>query len=172
MHGLLESLRRGMRRAAPEIYMNLRNQGSDTVREWLSQSYVGSRAQNPEWTSLWALAVQIDYELGEVKDAAQLLNLLGTSDTLEISLRHLSAFIYEKRTSDRAGAAHMRAITAPGSLVDIGPGWLVDSATTHSKTEHKRDELVRGDVRARRKGEKGGGKGKKGGDGKGKAAAA
>ena len=64
----------------------------------------------------------------------------------------------------------MRAVTAPGSGVDIAPNWLITEATTHSKQEYQRAERVSNELRRRGKGDKGdkggkGGKGKKKGEG-------
>eukprot|EP00959_Pyramimonas_sp_CCMP1952_P253906 5304602-Pyramimonas_sp.AAC.1 len=95
---------------------------------------------------------------------------LNTNDNVEIGLRHLSAYVYESRTHDKAGAARLRAVTAPGSGIDIAPGWLITEATTHSKMEHQRAERVSAELRRRNGGkgkdkDKGRGRGDKGSGG-------
>jgi hypothetical protein len=84
-------------------------------------------------------------------------------------LRRLASFVYERRTRDKTGAAHMLAITPPGLETDVAPTWLVSTATAHSKNEHMRDERVK--VSEKKSGHDGGGKGdgkKPKGKGKGK----
>ena len=153
------------RRAAPEIYRNLRHQGATTVREWMMATYTGYKG-GAEWQALYTTATQVDFVIGGVSDS-QLQTLLATDDQLEVSLRHLAAATYEKRTGDRAGAAQMRAVAAPGSGVDIAPSWLVSDVTAHSKMEHTRAERVTAEQRRRtpmdpkgKEGPKGKGKGK------------
>ena len=63
-------------------------------------------------------------------------------DTVEPALRRLSAVVYEPRTRDKVGANHMLGATPPGSLRDIAPGWLVDSATSDSKADYQRTHRV------------------------------
>lgn len=88
---------------------------------------------------------------------------LAASDTLEIQLRKLGAFIYLRRTKDKTGAARMLGVRAPGTNADIAPKWMLDDANLHSKVEHQR--LERG-IKQQRGEHSGGGSGK--GDGKGK----
>ena len=136
------------KRAAAEIYRNLRQQGSSSTREWLVQNHTGYKGGS-EWQSLWTMACQVDFELGGVTNDAELQQKLGTSDSLEMNLRHLAAFVYEKRTGDKSGAAEIRAVVAPGSNADIAPGWLVTDATVHSKAEFQRSERVQTEARRR-----------------------
>ena len=67
--------------------------------------------------------------------------MLGSSDLLEIGLRHLAAAVYEKRTSDYHGAQLMRAVSAPGLNADIAPSWLSAEAGG-SKQDHQRADRV------------------------------
>lgn len=102
------------------------------------------------------------------------MSKLATSDTLEIHLRKLGAFIYYRRTKDKTGANRMLGLRAPGSQTDIAPKWMLDDANVHSKTEYQRLErgqklnrLEQGDGAGKRGGGKGGkGGGKGGGRGK------
>ena len=55
--------------------------------------------------------------------------------------------MYEKRSGDTTGAAHMLAIQPPGLDVDLAPTWLVSEATLHSKNEHQRSERVESEIR-------------------------
>ena len=153
-----------MQRAAPEIYRSLRA-GSLSTRDYLMQNFVGNR-DGPVWTDLWTLASTIDFKLEGAQSEEARNAILASDDVVEMGLRRLAAFIYERRTRDSVGAAHMLAVTAPGSSVDIAPQWLVSSATTHSKAEFQRDERA---AQIRKRG-KGRGKGKDKGKGDGGAA--
>ena len=104
------------------------------MREWLQQQFTGAR-QSPQWTEFWAMAALVDFSLGRATDDRDLWRSLGTDDQVEVGLRHLSAYVCETRTKDKAGAAKMRAVVAPGSGVDVAPCGLVEDATTFSKME-------------------------------------
>ena len=171
-----------MKRAGPEIYKNMRASGVANVREWIRQNYKGSESA-PLWTDLWHAATAIDYRLGNERTPQGVQTLLATDDHLELLLRRLAAYVYEKRSHDKTGAMHMLAIQAPGSEVDIAPSWMVSEATTHSKTEYQRAERVKnlekmtansgggfgkdGGKGGGGRGGRGGGKGGRGGDGRG-----
>ena len=73
---------------------------------------------------------------------SELFALLNGSDQLEIILRDVGAFIYERRTNDRVGGAHMRALRIPGANVDILPDWMIKQGTLHSKDEYLRKVRV------------------------------
>jgi len=160
-------------RAAPETYRSIRNEGVATLRAWVLEQYPASARSGLEFQHLFQSAVQGDFLLAQAKTETELNLILGTSDQLEIIMRDLGAHIYEKRTGDRSGASHMRALRTPGQQTDVLPDWLVSQGTLHSKSEHQRAERLHA---ARRQpnssGEtsKGKGKGKKGkgkkGDGK------
>ena len=66
------------------------------------------------------------------------MQLLGSSDLLEIELRKLASFIHVRRTGDRRAAIHMLAVRPPGMASDNAPSWLVDEASLHSKWELQR----------------------------------
>jgi hypothetical protein len=85
-------------------------------------------------------------------------------------MRKFSAYIYERRTRDKNGAAHIRAVRAPGTGTDVAPTWLIDSATMHSKHEYAREQ--RGGPPASQSKPQGKGSGKGKGKGKKKAPAA
>ena len=171
-----------MKRAGPEIYKNMRASGVANVREWIRQNYKGSESA-PLWTDLWHAATAIDYRLGNERTPQGVQTLLATDEHLELLLRRLAAYVYEKRSHDKTGAMHMLAIQAPGSEVDIAPSWMVSEATTHSKTEYQRAERVKnlekmtansgggfgkdGGKGGGGRGGRGGGKGGRGGDGRG-----
>ena len=88
------------------------------------------------------MACQVDLELGGVTDNGEMQQRLETSDALEINLRHMAAFVYERRTGDKSGATEIRAGSAPGSGTDVAPLWLVSDATTFSKAEFQRSDRV------------------------------
>ena len=131
-----------IRRAAPEIYRSLRSQGSASVREWLSANFQGSK-QGSQWLDLWNSATEVDFAMAACGGADAQLRRLATDDNMEIKLRRLSAHVYETRTGDRVGAAHMLAIQPPGAGLDLAPTWLISDATAHSKNEHQRNERVK-----------------------------
>ena len=85
-------------------------------------------------------ATIIDFELASCRSESQVMAKLATSDTLEIHLRKLGAFIYYRRTKDKTGANRMLGVRAPGTNADIAPKWMLDDANTHSKTEYQRIE--------------------------------
>jgi hypothetical protein len=116
-----------------------------------------------QFQDLFTAATIIDFELSDCKTEASLMGKLAASDTLEIQLRKLGAFIYLRRTKDKTGAARMLGVRAPGTNADIAPKWMLDDANLHSKVEHQR--LERG-IKQQRGEHSGGGSGK--GDGKGK----
>ena len=127
---------------------------------------MGSRT-TAQWQDLWGTATAADFALSEAVTDAQRYVMLGTSDQLELALRHLAAWTYENRTKDTVGAAMIRATAAPGSGLDTAPQWLVTEATTHSKMEYQRGERVIAEWSRRVKG-KGKGRDKNQGKGKGK----
>ena len=137
-----------LKRAATDIYKNIRACGSTTLREWLLQNFTGNKASHT-WTDLWTLAAQLDFTIANASapgEAAK-LRLLATDDVVEIGLRRLASHVYETRTHDHAGAAAMLAVPS--------------EATVFSKNEHQRDERVAAASKKPKKGEgKGTGKGK------------
>ena len=135
------------------------------MREYVNETYPGSKA-SPVWTDLWTLASSVDFRLSAARDERELLEILAKDDSVELALRRISAYIYEARTGDKEGAEHMLGSVPPGTLRDIAPSWLVDSATSHSKADFQRRDRVaqlsrRTQGRGRGKeGDKGRGKGK------------
>ena len=89
--------------------------------------------QSGGYQDLFTAATIIDYEVASCKSEESLMHRLATSDTLEIQLRKLGAFIYLRRTKDKTGANRMLGIRAPGTNTDIAPKWMVDDANTFSK---------------------------------------
>ena len=168
-----------MQRAGPELYRNIRAEGVSSVRQWVNEQHAGLEAKSStQFQDLFTAATIIDFELAGCRTETELMARLATSDTLEIHLRKLGAFIYYRRTKDKTGANRMLGLRAPGTNADIAPKWMLDDANTHSKTEYQR--LERGQKLGRLEhagsgsggGAKGGGKqrgGGKGGGGKGKA---
>ena len=128
-------------RAAPELYRNLRSEGAASVRQWVNDQHPTLELkQTAAYQDLFTAATIVDYELAECRSESAIMHKLGTSDTLEIHLRKLGAFIYLRRTKDKAGANRMLGIRAPGSGSDIAPKWLLDDANAHSKLEWQRTE--------------------------------
>jgi hypothetical protein len=142
------SLPPDFKRAAGEIYRNIRAAGSTSVRHWLQVQHTGSK-HGAEWQHLWAMASMVDFAVGHCQSDTELYTRLISDDQLELSLRHLSAHVYEQRTRDYVGGARLRAVVAPGSSVDIAPNWLISEATLHSKMEHQREERVHAELRRR-----------------------
>ena len=147
-------------RAGMEIYRNIRAGGVQNVREYLNETYAGSKG-SPVWTDLWTLACSVDFRLGSCRTEPELRQVLAQDDTVELALRRISAFVYESRTGDKVGASHMLGAIPPGTLRDIAPTWMVDSATAHSKADYQRmDRVGQLNRRATGRGDKGKGKGK------------
>ena len=130
-----------MRRAVPEIDRSLRSAGADSARAWLQLELRGVRSGSL-WTDLWHVATQVDFILSKASDGAEAMSWLASDDSLEMMLRRLAAYVYEARTRDKARAAAMLAVRAPGAAVDVAPAWLVQEITTFSKGGHQRDERV------------------------------
>ena len=144
-----------LQRAAPEVYRDIRAEGVTSLRAWVLDLFpVQTRDGNPSFADLFTGATQADFELAPCKSELEIIQKLATSDSLEITMRKFASFIYQKRTHDKQGAQHMLGIRAPGSSTDVGPGWLIESASVHSKLEFQRGQR--------------GGQSNKGGDYKGK----
>ena len=130
-----------IKRAAPEIYRSIRQEGASTIREYLQQQHASVKGSE-KWSDLWSLATSLDFQLGQCMTDNDLFNRLGADDGLEIGLRQIASYVYEKRTKDKVGAQHMLAVAAPGAGRDIAPTWLIGDASAHSRFEHKRDLLL------------------------------
>ena len=164
-----------LQRAAPEIYQSIRSEGVSSVRSWITDQFpIGSR-DSPSFQDLFTTATNIDFELAGADNEMILMQKLATSDALEIGFRKLGAYIYQKRTGDKTGAARLLAIRTPGTAVDVMPKWAIEDATAFSKSEFQRDERVSKNNKhdyagggSGGGGYKGGGQGKKGKGGKGK----
>ena len=162
-----------LQRAGPELYRNIRAEGVGSVRQWVNEQHAGLEAKNtPQFQDLFMAATIIDFELAGCKTEVDLMAKLATSDTLEIHLRKLGAFIYYRRTKDKTGANRMLGVRAPGTNADIAPKWMLDDANTHSKTEYQRIERGQKLSKLEHGGGYGGGKsdgkGRKGGRGGGR----
>ena len=96
------------------------------------------------------------------------MSLLNGNDQLEIIFRDLGASIYERRTGDKVGGAHLRALRVPGAGIDILPDWAIKEGTLHTTTELKRSQLIRSGTAGTGGAGKGQDKGKKGKKAKGK----
>ena len=130
-----------MKRAAPEIYLSMRSSGAPSCRDWLRAEYTGARS-SPTWTDLWSAATAVDFAAANAKDQKELITILATDDAVEINLRRLASFSYERRTGDSSGAAYMLAVSPPEAQKDVAPDWMVGDATLQSKAEHQCSERV------------------------------
>ena len=162
-----------LQRAGPELYRNIRAEGVGSVRQWVNEQHAGLEAKNTTaFQDLFMAATIIDFELASCRSESQVMAKLATSDTLEIHLRKLGAFIYCRRAKDKAGANRMLGVRAPGTNADIAPKWMLDDANTHSKTEYQQIERGQKLSRLEHGGGSGGGKsdgkGRKGGRGGGR----
>jgi len=138
-----------LRRAAPEIYRSIRQDGHGSVRSWLKENFTGYKGAGSAWEELWTMASQVDMALADLATDGEVLTFLATNDQMEVCLRHLGAHQYQQRTRDRTGAAMMRAISTPGSGKDVVPSWMVNEATTFSKSEFQRGERVATELKRR-----------------------
>ena len=134
------------------------------MRQWILDQYPAQSRHGADFGHLFQACCQADFLLAPERDESELMALLNGSDMLEIILRDLGAFIYERRTGDRMGGAHLGALRVPGVNIDILPDWLIKEGTLHTTTEVKRNNLVKAGHRGRpQKGDgKAGKKGKKG----------
>ena len=130
-----------LQRAAPELYRNIRSEGSASVRQWVNEQHPTlEQKQGVQYQDLFTAATIVDFEVASCRSEEALMHRLANSDTLEIQLRKLGAFIYLRRTKDKTGANRMLGIRAPGTNTDIAPKWMVDDANTFSKVEFQRQE--------------------------------
>lgn len=154
-----------LQRAGPELYRNIRAEGVSSVRQWVNEQHPGTEQKNTaQYQDLFTAATIVDFEVAGCRTESMLMHKLATSDSLEIHLRKLGAFIYYRRTKDKTGANRMLGIRAPGTNSDIAPKWMLDDANTFAKTEYQRIE--RGQKMNRWDGpgpKTDGGKGKRGG---------
>ena len=109
-----------MRRAAPEIYLGILAEGARTVREWTETNFAHTKGSEA-WIELWDRASLVDHLCATASTDQELMALLGSNDSLEVNLRRLASQKYKGRTGDRAGAAQMLAIHAPGGSTDVAP---------------------------------------------------
>ncbi len=130
-----------MQRAAPELYRNIRAEGVASVRQWVNEQHPSlEQKQSPSYQDLFTAATIIDFELADCRSESSIMHKLATSDSLEIQLRKLGAFVYLRRTKDRAAAQRMLGVKAPGANADIAPKWMLDDANAFSKVEYQRIE--------------------------------
>ena len=128
-------LNEGLQRAAPEIYWSIRSEGATSVRDFISSEHSLEQRSTPGYQERFASATIIDFELKDCTSTEALSHSLATSDTLEVELRKLGAWIYERRTGDKAGALRILAVRAPGPQTDVIPKWLLEETTLHAKNE-------------------------------------
>jgi len=88
--------------------------------------------------------MQIDFVLVSCTSEATLWQALGTDDRLEVSLRALSAHVFEGRSKDSCAAPGIRGAATPGRSDAITPSRLETAATLRSKQEYQRDERTKG----------------------------
>ena len=121
----------------------MRSSGATSVRQWCRENV---KESHRDYSDLWSLASNIDFLLGACTTSREVHQLLAGgspgSDIVESAIRRLASHVYAERTGDTSGALHMLAVRASGSGEDVAPRWLVDSATTHCREEHRRAQRV------------------------------
>jgi protein-S-isoprenylcysteine O-methyltransferase Ste14 len=143
-------------RAGADIYRKIRSSGAASVRSFVTEFFTMEQRSGPVFQQRFEQASQIDFKVAQCESHSQLMEMLGTDDGVEVSLRSLAAWIHHRRTGDSEASNSMLAVRGPGSGADIAPNWLVTESGIHSKLEYQR--LERG------KAPKGAGKGKPGKD--------
>ena len=126
-----------LQRAGPELYRNIRAEGVSSVRQWVNEQHAGLEAKSTtQFQDLFTAATIIDFELAGCRSESELMAKLATSDTLEIHLRKLGAFIYYRRTKDKTGANRMLGVRAPGTNADMRPSgcWMMPTLTRRRST--------------------------------------
>ena len=129
-------LRSDMRRAAPDIYWMIRQEGHANVREWW-QSVWGQTPESQHRSSMWHSACAVDLRVEEMaKDGPQALAAnLESDDLVEGLLRQLASAREFALTHDSAAASRILGFRMPGE--SITPQWLLDDANQHSQSMHK-----------------------------------
>ena len=161
-----------MKRAAPEIYHNMRSSGVATIRAWVNEMFPHnmrtdhSCEMGQRYLELYNIATSLDFLISG-KNSREIMTILGTSDQAEIGMRRIASFVFEKRTGDKAAAMSMLAVKPAGGATDVAPDWLVAEASIFSQSEYKRQERARATTRGGGEGTGGGGGGE-GAGGKGK----
>ena len=90
------------KRAAFEIFQNMRAHGTLAVRDWLSANFAGSKTSD-QWRGLWTSATRVGFKILSASrlSESEVIRILHTDDSVEIALRLLSAYIFEPRTGNR-----------------------------------------------------------------------
>ena len=131
------------------------------MREYVNTLFpLERRNTEPAYLEMFNIAASIDFMLKDAKTAMEVVQLLTQSDTAEIGLSRLSAYVHEKRTGDKDSAASLLAIKPPGTLTDLAPQWKLDQAATYSQNEFRRRERAKTWRTGEGGGDKGKGKGK------------
>ena len=164
----MTALSADLKRAGLEIYMVFRSSGLRNARDWVQSMFSVDRRSGPLYLELFNHATVIDYvAAGGKGNQADTLKLLAESDTAEIGLRRIAAWVHETRTGDRAAASAMLAVRPMSLETDVAPAWLVSEAGIYSQAEHKRKERAKAQKQDGFANSSGGkGKGKKEGKGK------
>ena len=91
----------------------------------------------PVFQQRFVQASQVDFKVAECETHSQLMEMLGTDDGVEVTLRSLAAWIHHRRTGDSEAFNFMLAVRGPGSGADIAPNcWFqnpVSKASWSSK---------------------------------------
>ncbi len=163
-----------MKRAAPEIYMLMR-QSCANCREWYQWTFSGAPG-SPHQTDLWHAACTVDTRIEELLRCYGQQGLawgLYADDILEGLLRQLASAREYKLHGDTEAAKSILALRRPGDIVV--PAWLADESRAHSTAMYKQQLRVRPQAQQQQQqaaqgpggggGGKGRGKGKKGAKG-------
>ena len=95
------------------------------------------------WIDLWTAATGADFKLDEAYGRGGgpgRTNLLATDDCLELWLRRLASYVYNARSGDEVGGAHMPAVNLQGSGADLArAGWsrMRQRAARRSSSERR-----------------------------------
>ena len=110
----------------------------------MQSMFAVDRRRGPLYLELFNHATVIDYvAAGGKGNQADTLKLLAESDTAEIGLRRIAAWVHETRTGDRAAASAMLAVRPMSLETDVAPAWLVSEVGIYSQAEHKRKERAK-----------------------------
>eukprot|EP00933_Yihiella_yeosuensis_P081117 TRINITY_DN94662_c0_g1_i1.p1 TRINITY_DN94662_c0_g1~~TRINITY_DN94662_c0_g1_i1.p1 ORF type:complete len:275 (-),score=6.71 TRINITY_DN94662_c0_g1_i1:333-1157(-) len=118
-------------RGVPATYKSMRASGPASVRDWLQSNY-GDCKRTWQFIGLWTAACQIDFRLAQGGSLTEAIQILASDGGVEMTLGRLAAWVYERRTKDKAGANSMLAIVSPGSNFDVAPLWMISAASTYS----------------------------------------
>ena len=132
-----------LKRAAADIYLQMRSSGNANIREWFQNTW-RNQDETQQVRDLWHTATLMDMRIQELIKSGGPPALqwgLMHDDMLEGGLRQLAAASEYKRTHDSALAQHMVGFRTPGD--SVAPSWLLEEGRAYSTSLYKQNLRTR-----------------------------